>query len=111
MISISLFDPISKQLIKNNNCMKFIKSCNPNEFNLEDNQSSVTCLTVGWLESIANKLGTFWALPERKYIIQCLMSYDETGQHHIRYLHNYYYYLFNCYFLQLLVGYQDYFCH
>lgn len=79
-----MFDQITNSLQKTGTCHKFIKSCNPDEFSPEEERSKTLRLTVGWLENIANRLKTFWAFPERKFLMECLHHSDETGKYHIR---------------------------
>jgi hypothetical protein len=80
---LSMFDHISKSLQRHGTCRKFIKFCNPDEFSPREERIKTLRLSVGWLENIANKLGTFWAFPERKFLMECLLHFDESGRHHI----------------------------
>jgi hypothetical protein len=80
---LSLFDQISRPLQRSGSCERFIKACNPDEFSPHEVKVKALRLSVGWLENIAHKLGTFWAFPERKFLMECLLHFDESGVCHI----------------------------
>jgi len=84
---LSHFDPILNSLKRNGSCIKFITRCCPDEMQGEATVSTSRLgVNVSWLESIALRLGTFWALPERTFLVDCLNGHDPEGDNHVRWL-------------------------
>jgi hypothetical protein len=80
---LSAFEIIVSQLTKKGTCVKFILKCCP-EVIAESMDANIAPLTESWLESIALKLGTFWALPERLFLINQFLEFDSTGALHTK---------------------------
>lgn len=87
---LSMFDTILKALKRVGNCHRFIKHCCPEEyaeeFDLSNRKVLELPVSAVWMESIAIKLGTFWALPERTFLEECLLACDPSGKRHAKWL-------------------------
>jgi hypothetical protein len=85
-----MFDTVLNALKRVGNCHRFLKHCCPEEYAENFDMSNLKVLalpmSVAWMEAIAVKLGTFWALPERTFLEECLFACDSTGKRHAKWL-------------------------
>ena len=83
---LSMFETIKNSLYRQGDCIRFICKSRTDNDDEDCDDCSTAAITVKWLEDIASRLATFWALSEREFIVDEMHKLNPEGVYHVKWL-------------------------